>query len=179
MNTFENTLSYALMADYFNISFMTTNGRGKDLNMLCSKYVFFHFQALLVDLGNSIKVFEYTNDKDFVWINFNDSDAKEVVSDYFENFNLANRMGNMIIMPDVHEGEKNPKQYICSWYLFAIEESFRNNFENSHVCIPVGISEDDPNERMFMVYNKYGMTGLYKGSQLFNKSLIRFINFNG
>ena len=106
MNTFENTLSYALMADYFNISFMTTNGRGKDLNMLCSKYVFFHFQALLVDLGNSIKVFEYTNDKDFVWINFNDSDAKEVVSDYFENFNLANRMGNMIIMPDVHEGEK-------------------------------------------------------------------------
>jgi hypothetical protein len=43
----------------------------------------------------------------------------------------------------------------------------------------VGISEDDPNERMFMAYNKYGMPGLYKGSQLFNKSLIRFINFNG
>jgi hypothetical protein len=177
MNSFAHTLGYALMADYFNVSFLTTNGRGKDLDMLCSKHVFFHFQELLVSQGNEIKVFEYTNDNNFVWIEFNNSAAKEVVSDYFENFNLANRISKMIIMPDVYEGEDHPKQYICNWYLNSIEEFFKNNFENSNICIPTGISEDEPNERTFMVYNKEGMQGLYKGSQVFDKSPIRLINF--
>lgn len=177
-NQFFQQLGYALMADYFNVSFMTTNGRGQGLNLLCSKYVFSHFQHLLVHLDADIKVFEYTEDKNFVWIEFNNSKAKELVDDYFENFNFANRKNEMIAIPNVYEGEKDAKQFICNWYLHAIETFFKNDFEGV-ISIPQGISEDDANERMFMLYGKDGLKGLHKGSQVFEKSPIKFVNFQG
>jgi hypothetical protein len=84
-----------LLADYFNVSFMTTNGRGKDLTMLCSKDVFFHFQNLLVSLNSDINVFEYTKNANYIWIEFADLNSKEKVEDYFVNFNLKNRANDL------------------------------------------------------------------------------------
>jgi hypothetical protein len=165
------------MADYFNISFLTKNGRAKDLFLLCSNFIFHHFQHLLVELKVEIKVFQYKEDENFVWIEFADSRAKDIVEDYFIRFNLLNRNNHFIAMPDVFEGEKEAKQYLCIWYLNAIEEGFKAGFEGAVISIPHGISEDDPTERMFMSYSKEGMKGLFTGSHLFDKSSIRYINF--
>jgi hypothetical protein len=177
MNSFFHTLGYSLLADYFNVSFMTTNGRGKDLKMLCSKDIFFHFQPLLASLNSDINIFEYTKNESFLWIEFTDLNSKELVEDYFINFNLQNRSNFLIVLPDLYEGEKDAKQEICNWYLQSIEECFKNDLDGAAISIPFGISEDDPSERMFMLYEKDGLKGLYKGSDVFDKSLIRYINF--
>jgi hypothetical protein len=175
---FVNQLAYALMADYFNVSFMTTSGRGQGLDLMCSKFVFSQLQHLLIHLGADIKVFQHTENMNFVWIEFNTIEAKQLVEEYFESFNFANRKNEMIAMPNVFEGEMVAKQFICNWYLDAIETFFMNDFEGV-ISIPQGVSEDDINERLFMLYDKDGLKGLFKGSQVFTKSPIKFVNFQG
>jgi hypothetical protein len=98
----------------------------------------------------------------------------------FHHFGTAGRgqvTNFLIVLPDLYEGEKDVKQEICNWYLHSIEECFKNDLDGAAISIPFGISEDDPSERMFMLYEKDGLKGLYKGSDVFDKSLIRYINF--
>ena len=175
---FFHSLGLSLIADYYHVSFMTESGRGQGLYLLTAKKIFEQVKNIFVGLDCDFSAFEFTEDNRFVWIQFASDFEKSKVDDYFENFNFINRRNALIAMPDIFEGEKEAKQILCNWYLGAIEDFVASDMAGT-IAIPQGISEDDANERMFMVYDDKGMKGLYKGSQIFQKSKIKFANFEG
>ena len=42
------------------------------------------------------------------------------MSDFSQDFNGSIRKESMIAIPNLFEGEKNTKEYICTWYLKVI-----------------------------------------------------------
>ena len=174
-SAFLKQFGIALMADYFNISYLVNNSRAQNLYFLVPEPMWEYYDNFYKELGVKFSFGEVKeNPENFAWLVFNSPKDKEIVEDYYEAFNLHNRKNEMISFPDIYEGKKDPQDDICGWYLGAIESFFKNNFETK-LPIPFGISEDDPNERMFMLYSENGMTGLYKGSQIFQNSPIRFV----
>lgn len=165
----------ALMADYFNLSYLVNNSRAKDLYFLVPQPMWEHYGDFYEVLGVNFSFRAVKeNPEKFAWLEFDSKKDKEIVENYYEAFNLHNRKNEMIVLPDVYEGKKDIQDEVCGWYLNAIESFFKNNFE-SKLPIPFGICEGDPTERMFMLYSENGMIGLYKGSQIFQNSTIRFV----
>lgn len=175
---FFHSLGLALIADYYHVSFMTANGRGQGLHLLTSKKIFEEVKNIFVDLDCEFNAFEFTNDKNYLWLEFISEVEKSKVNDYFEQFNFANRRNALIALPDMFEGERVAKDILCNWYLGAIE-TFISSDMSGTIAIPQGICEEDATQRMFMVYDENGMKGLYKGSQIFQNSKIKYINFEG
>ncbi len=174
-NNFYKQLSLALAIDYYFVSYMTESGRGQGLYLLISTHLKEPFKNLLGDLGCEFGIYEYTEDpENFYWIEFGEEQDKDRAEKYFEAFQFANRINEMIVKPNLYEGEKMPKQEICNWYLHAIEEFFKNDLKGE-IPIPFGINETYPNERNFMVYTEDGIKGLFKGSLIFKNSAIRFV----
>lgn len=175
---FFHSLGLALIADYYYVSFLTESGRGQDLYLLTSKKIFEQVKNIFVGLDCDFSAFEFKDDKNFVWIQFSSENEKSKVENYFEQFNFINRRNDLIAMPEMFEGERIAKQILCNWYLSAIEDFVGSDMAGT-IAIPQGISEDDASERMFMVYDDKGMKGLYKGSQVFQNSKIKYTNFEG
>jgi TPR repeat protein len=177
-SAFLKQFGIALMADYFNISYLVNNSRAQNLYFLVPEPMREYYDNFYSELGVnfSFEIVKESPEK-FAWLVFDSEKDKEIVEDYYEAFNFHNRRNEMISFPDIYEGKKDPQDDVCGWYLDAIESFFKNNFE-SKLPIPFGICEDDPNERMFMLYSENGMIGLYKGSQIFKNSPIRFVNNN-
>ena len=172
---FVRQLGLALLIDYYYVSFMTAERRGQDLYLRTSKYLSEHYKNILVGLECEFGIFEDTEDPDnYCWIEFGDEQNKDRVEKYFEAFQFANRKNEFIVVPDLYEGEKSPKQEVCNWYLSAIERFFANNL-NGTITIPFGISEANLNERSFMLYTEDGMKGLFNGSMIFKNSPIAFV----
>lgn len=172
---FSKQLVLALLIDYYYVSHMTDSGRGQGLYLLSSKHLLEPFKNLFDDLGCGVGAYDYTEDLgNFYWMEFRKEQDKDIAEKYFEAFQFANRRNELIVNPNLHEGEKLPKQEICNWYLHAIEQFFKNNLEGE-IPIPVGINETYPNERDFVTYTEDGMKGLFKGSMIFKNSPIAFV----
>jgi TPR repeat protein len=177
-SAFLKQFGIALMADYFNISYLVNNSRAKDLYFLVPEPMWEYYNDFYKELGVNFSFGDVKeNPEEFAWLVFDSAKDKEIVEDYYDAFNFNNRRNEMISFPDIYEGKKDPQNEVCGWYLGAIESYFRNNFE-SKIPIPMGICEDDPSERVFMLYSENGMIGLYKGSQIFQNSPIRFVKNN-
>lgn len=175
---FFHSLGLALIADYYYVSFLTKCGRGQGLHLLTSKKIFEQVKDVFVGLDCEFKAFEFTNDENYIWLEFVSEDEKNKVDNYFEQFNFSNRRNALIALPDMFEGERVAKDVLCNWYLGAIETFISSDLSGT-IAIPQGICEDDMTQRMFMVYDDKGMKGLYKGCQIFEKSKIRYTNFIG
>ena len=172
---FFRQLGLALMIDYYHVSYMTDDHRGKGLDLLTSKSLWNHFKNVFIGLDCEFSAFNDTGDpENYVWIEFEKEQDKEKVEKYFEAFQFANRKNEMIAIPDLYEGEKLPKQEICHWYLNAIEQFFANDLKGT-IAIPFGISETYLDERTFMLYTEDGMKGLFNGSLVFKNSPIAFV----
>lgn len=171
---FYQVLGVSVLADYFSISYLRGNGRGYDLNFLCMKSIAPHFANIFKGLGASFQGWEYEEDARYCWLEFQSEDDKDLVDDYFSQFNLNSRKLAMIAIPDLYEGTDKAKPELCDWYLHAIEEFIVGDLQ-SPLAIPFGVSDNDAAVRVFMVYNKKGMVGLYPGPQIFENSPIRFV----
>ena len=173
---FYRVLGLSVMADYFNISYLRGNGRGYDLNFLCMKSIGPQFASVCAGLGARCQGWECEEDERYFWIEFQTGGDKDKVDDYFSQFNANNRKIALIAMPDLYEGTDTVKPDLCDWYLAAIEEFIAGDFQ-SKIAIPMGVSDDDPAVRMFMVYGSEGMVGLYPGSQIFQNSPVRLVAY--
>jgi len=172
---FHKILGLSLMADYFNVSYLRDNGRGYDLNFLCKKTISADFANVFLGLNSKYSCWECDEDDRYCWFEFNSEDDREKVEDYFMRLNHSNRKSSMIAMPDLYEGTANVKAEICDYYLAAIEGVFESDFKTS-IAIPFGICEDDASIRMFMLYDEQRMIGLYKGTDVFKNSPVKFVN---
>ena len=172
---FLHALGLSVMADYFNLSFLRGNGRGYDLNFMCMKSIAPQFANVFAGLGARCQGWVCEEDPRYGWIEFKTGDDKDKVDDYFSQFNASNRKAALIAMPDLYEGSDTLKPDLCDWYLAAIEDFIAGDFR-SKFAIPMGVSEDDPTVRMFMVYKPEGMMGLYPGPQIFKNSPVRFVS---
>ena len=175
---FYNCLGLALIADYYHVSFMTDNGRGQGLHLFTSKKLFEQVKTIFIGLNCSFSWSDSTEDENYIWINFESQEEKNIVDEYFEQFNFTHRMNELIALPNMYEGQDLPKQQLCDWYLGAIEDFIGKDMATI-IAIPQGAAEDNDNERMFMLYDDKSMKGLYRGSQVFQSSNIKFINFTG
>lgn len=171
---FLQVLGLSVMADYFNLSFLRGNGRGYGLNFLCMKSIASHFANVFSGLGARCEGWDCEEDARYGWIEFQTEEDKDKVDDYFSQFNAINRKTALIAMPDLYEGTDRVKPYLCDWYLGAIEEFIAGDFR-SKIAIPMGVSDQDPTVRMFMVYKPEGLVGLYPGPQIFRDSPVRFV----
>lgn len=166
----------ALLADYYHVTYLLNSDRAQGLNICIPGPMWSHFGNFFDELEIDFTMERVKeNPENYAWIKFASEKEKNKADDYFEAFNFHNRKNEMIALPNLYEGKSTPNSDICVWYLDAIISFFNEDFE-SKIAIPFGISEDDPNERMFMVYSNTGMVGLYKGTQLFKNSPIRFVN---
>jgi len=175
---FFNCLGLALIADYYHVSFLTDSGRGQGLHLFTSKKIFEQVKNIFIGLNCSFSGAESSEDSNYIWINFQSQEDKDIVDDYFEKFNFTHRRNALIAIPDMYEGQREPKQQLCNWYLSVIEDFLSKDMAGV-IAIPQGISDDNANERMFMLYDEKGMKGLYKGSDVFQNSKIKYTNFQG
>jgi len=173
---FYNCLGLALIADYYQTSFQMTNGRGYDLNLLVPKSIGSQFANLFKDLDSNFNGFDCDEDQNYFWIEFATELDKRKVEVYFQDFNLTHRQNAMIAVPNLYEGANEVNEKLCEWYLKVIEGYLRDNFKG-RIAIPYGVDELNTNDRMFMAYDDKGMKGLFKGSLIFKKSKIRFVNY--
>jgi hypothetical protein len=173
---FYNCLGLALIADYYQTSFQMTNGRGYDLNLLVPKSIGSQFASLFKDLDSNFNGFDCDEDPNYFWIEFASEIDKRKIDDYFQDFNLTHRQNAMIALPNLHEGAREVDEKLCEWYLKVIEGYLRDDFKG-RIAIPFGVDESNENERIFMAYDEKGMKGLFKGSTIFKKSKIRFVNY--
>jgi hypothetical protein len=171
---FFRVLGLSLMADYFNVR-QLSNTHKSELDFLCKKTIFEHFTNVFDGLGANHELYECSQDDSYLWITFKSDQDKDLVDNYFTNFNHFNRKNSMIVIPDLYEGSSSVKIEICSYYLRAIEAMIESDFK-LNIAIPFGISEDDESLRQFMLYDENKMLGLYKGTVIFKNSPIRFVN---
>ncbi len=173
---FYNCLGLALIADYYQTSFQMTNGRGYDLNLLVPKCIGAQFANLFKEIGSTFNGFDCDEDPNYFWIEFTSDTEKSKVDEYFQDFNLTHRQNAMIALPNLYEGSREVNEKLCEWYLKVIEDYLRDDFKG-RIAIPFGLDESNSNERIFMAYDENGMKGLFKGSTIFKKSKIRFVNY--
>ena len=173
---FYNCLGLALIADYYQTSFQMTNGRGYDLNLLVPKSIGAQFANLFKDLDSNFNGFDCDEDPNYFWVEFASEIDKRKVDDYFQDFNLTHRQNAMIALPNLYEGSREVDEKLCEWYLKVIEGYLRDDFKG-RIAIPFGVDESNTNERIFMAYDDKGLKGLFKGSTIFKKSKIRFVNY--
>ena len=173
---FFNCLGLALIADYYQTSFQMTNGRGYDLNLLVPKSIGEQFGNIFKNLGSDFNSFDCDEDPNYFWIEFATVLDKRKVDVYFQDFNLTHRQNAMIALPNLYEGSREVNEKLCEWYLKVIEGYLRDDFKG-RIAIPFGVDESNTNERIFMAYDDKGMKGLFKGSTIFKKSKIRFVNY--
>ncbi len=171
---FFRVLGLSLMADYFNVRQLSSKHKS-ELVFLCKKTIFEHFTSVFDGLGAKHKLYECSQDNNYLWIAFNSDKDKDLVDDYFTNFNHFNRKNSLIALPNLYEGSSNVNIEVCAYYLHAIETMIESDFK-SNIAIPFGISEDDENIRQFMLYDENKMLGLYKGTDIFKNSPIRFVS---
>lgn len=172
---FFRVLGLSLMADYFNVSFLSENGRGYDLNFLCKKSIARNFANVFQGLDSNFSGWDCEEDQNYCWFEFNSEDDKEKVEDYFMQFNQINRKNALIAMPNLYEGSASVNVEICDYYLAAIEAMIESDFKTK-IAIPFGISESDEKIRQFMLYDERQMLGLYKGTDIFNNNSIGVVN---
>jgi hypothetical protein len=171
---FFRVLGLSLMADYFNVRQLSSTHKS-ELDFLCKKTIFEHFTNVFDGLGAKHILHECSQDQSYLWITFKSDQDKDLVDDYFTNFNHFNRKNSLIALPNLYEGSSNVNIEICAYYLRAIEAMIESDFK-SKIAIPFGISEYDENVRQFMLYDENRMLGLYKGTDIFKNSPIRFVN---
>ena len=157
-----NVLGLALVADYFNVSYLRDNGRGNGLDFLCKKTIYDRVAIIFNQLNSKFTSWVCDEDENYAWFRFKSQDDKNLVDDYFEKFNHSHRVQNLIAMPNLYEGTPYPKHEVCDFYLEMIESSLEHDLVKS-VAIPFGPSDRNPKNRQFMVYNQNKMFGLHDG----------------
>lgn len=164
----------SVMIDYFNMSFMVDNGRGKDLQVLCLKALVSQWTNVFDGLGSRYKLYNCDADENYGWIVFDSEEDKDLVDTYFLNFNNNNRRIAEVPMPDLYEGRETPVQEVCQYYLQAIEQ-FVSDDMSGQIAIPVGEYDEDSRDRLFVVADQERILGAEIGVRLFGQQPISFM----
>jgi hypothetical protein len=173
---FNIKLRVALLADYFNLSYLLGNPRAEKNTIMLSWRVACEYDYLLKDLGVNFEFFEtnmesYDGSYKYFYLNFASVKDKEIVEEFFISYNTSTRMQDLITFVDVFQGSEKILERLAKFYLALIDKFFIE-YPNGSIAMPIGISEMDNSMREFMVYNSNGMVGSYKGSDLFNDERI-------
>lgn len=171
---FSQYLLSALMIDYYNVSYLVGGARASGRDVLCKQNIAGNWFNVFNQLGAKYKIFDCTTHAEYCWITFDDDADKDLVDDYFAQFNANNRVIAGIPQPDVYEERAEPVLEVCNYYLHVIEKYVAENMVGQ-IAIPFGLEDDESRNRMFVVADKDEILGLVEGRRIFGENKIAYV----